>query len=302
MASQTPQTPVPSRGRPLFYALFAVLVWGCSYAVTRATVQEIPPFTLAFLRFALATLLVWPLARRRSRVAIAPEDRRSLFLLGFTGVTLYFGFENLGLKFTTASHGALIIATIPLFTEAARALRHRRLPRPLFLTGLLSAFAGVVLIVGHGGGNATLTGDLLVFGAVPTWVWYTFLAKRLVVRYPNLLLTLRIMAVGTLTLLPAALAEALFLPLPLPSLEAWGGVVFLGVLCSALGFHLWNQALPALGVALTNNLLNGIPLVGVLAGVIALGEPLTANILFGGALIVGGVVLASVRHGGDEPY
>ncbi len=301
MTPQTPQPAAESGWRPLGYALFAVLVWGCSYAVTRATVQEIPPFTLAFLRFALATLLVWPLARRHRQVAVAPEDRRSLFLLGFTGVTLYFGFENLGLKFTTASHGALIIATIPLFTETARALLRRRLPHPRILTGLLSAFAGVVLIVGRGAGTATLAGDLLVFGAVPTWVWYTFLAKRLVLRYPNLLLTFRIMAVGTLTLLAPALAESLMFPFPRPSLEAWAGVAFLGVVCSALAFHLWNQAIPALGVMMTNNLLNGIPLVGVVTGVIALGEPLTGNILLGGALIVGGVLLASWKQSREEP-
>ncbi|WP_432822124.1 DMT family transporter, partial [Trichloromonas sp.] len=250
--------------------------------------------------FALAALLLWPPARRHRLVSVAEGDRRALFLLGFVGVTLYFGFENFGLKYTTATHGALIVATIPLTTEATNAFLQRRLPRPLVLAGLLTALFGVILLVGPSPGGATLVGDILMLAAVTTWVWYTFLAERLVKRYPNLLLTFRIMSVGALTLLPGALLETLLLPLPRPSLTAWIGVLFLGVVCSALAYHLWNQAIPVLGVAVTNNLLYGIPLVGVLTGVVALGEPLTKTILIGGALIIGGVLLASRNQINNE--
>ena len=280
-------------------ALFVVGVWGMSFAVTRVTVQEIPPFTLAFLRFVLASLLIWPLARRHRHTVIAPEDRGALFLLGFIGVTVYFGFENFGLKYTTATHGALIVATIPLTTEAVNAFRHRRRPRMAVIAGLLVALAGVGLLVGPDNGEATLLGDLLMLAAVTSWVGYTFLADRLTARYPNLLLTFRITTVGTVTLLPGALLEAWLLPLPHPSLAAWGGVLFLGAFCSALAYHLWNRAIPALGVGLTNYLLYGIPLVGALTGVLALGEPLTPNILIGGTLIVGGVFMA-IKKGGDQ--
>ncbi len=290
------ETLVPNQNKRLWLsflaALLVIIVWGCSFAVTRVTVQEIPPFILAFLRFALATLLMWPLARRHRQVHIAREDRLALFLLGFAGVTLYSGFENFGLKYTTATHGALIVATIPLTTEAANAFLKRRLPKPLVLAGLLIALAGVVLLVGPSQGEATLSGDLLMLAAVTTWVWYTFLADRLTKRYPNLLLTFSIMSIGALTLLPCALIEIFLLPTPSPSLQSWGGVLFLGVICSALAYHLWNQAIPALGVTVTNNLLYGIPLVGVITGVVALDEPLTVNIFASAALIVGGVLLA----------
>jgi len=72
-------------------------------------------------------------------------------------------------------------------------------------------------------------------------------------------------------------------------------VVFLGVFCSAAGYLLWNRAIPVLGVSVTNNLIYGIPLVGVLAGVLLLGEALSERVALGGALVVGGVVLASRR-------
>ncbi len=283
-----------SNVRSLLLALLVIVLWGVSFSVTRTTVREVPPLTIAFLRFTLATLLFWPLVRSRYRqVRIAPKDRRDTFLLGFVGVTLYFACENTGLKYTTASHGALIIATIPLATELTDAFLRRRIPARGMLFGLLAALLGVFLIIGHSdGGGATLRGDLFVVGAVITWVWYTFLADRLVSRYPNLLLTYLIMLTGALTLLPGAVFELWRQPIPWPSPGAWAGIGFLGIFCSAIAYLLWNQAIPALGVSATNNLLYGIPLVGVLAGVIGLGEPLTIHIAIGGVLILGGVMVA----------
>ena len=272
-------------------ALFCILVWGLSYPVTRASVQEIPPLTLAFVRFSLAACLVWPFTRQFPK-RIARQDRLAVCCLGLAGITLYFGFENYGLKYTTASHGALIIATIPLFTEMVAAFRSRRRPAPLVLIGSFVALAGVAVLIGPGAGEATLLGDLLMFGAVVTWVWYSFLLERLAGRYPNLQLTQSILLVGAVSFFPGAVAEMMLIPIPWPSPAAWGGVAFLGVFCSALGYHFWNQAIPAIGVTATNNLLYSLPLVGVGGGILMLGEPFSAGVMIGGALVLGGVCLA----------
>ena len=88
-------------------AVGIVALWGTSFTVIRTAVLEIPPFALAFLRFALASALLlpaaWPLYRK---APIARGDRWAVFGLGFVGVTIYFAFENTGLKYTTASHGS----------------------------------------------------------------------------------------------------------------------------------------------------------------------------------------------------
>jgi drug/metabolite transporter (DMT)-like permease len=291
-------------------ALFCILVWGLSYPVTRAAVQEIPPLSLAFARFFLAACLVWPLTRQFPQ-RIGRQDRFPVACLGIAGVTLYFGFENFGLKHTTASHAALIIATIPLFTEMVVAIRSRRRPAPRVLLGTFVALGGVAVLIGPGEGGTTLLGDGLMFGAVGAWVWYSFLVERLAGRYPNLQLTQAILVVGTVSFFPGAVAETILTPIPWPSPAALGGVVFLGVFCSALGYHLWNQAIPALGVTATNNLLYVLPLVGVAGGVMMLGEPLSAGVVVGGSMVLGGVCLASRREktasasvrstGGDAP-
>jgi len=283
----------PSRrlGAGLAYASIPILAWGFSFVVIKVTLTEIPPLTLAFLRFSLATLLVWPLVSRAgSIVPVAPEDRLPLFLLGFCGATCYFAFENFGLQQTSASHGALIIATIPLCTEIYGIVRQRLPIRPMLLAASLTALAGVFLLVGgDSGGTATVTGDLLIVGAVGSWVAYNQFAERLVSRYPQLFITFAIMVCATVTLFPGALYEWFATPYLWPSASAWLGVAFLTLFCTVLGYHCWNLAIARLGVGMTNNLLYILPFLGVSSGVLFLQEALTPNVIWGSALIVGGV-------------
>ncbi len=280
-----------------------VLIWGVSFTATRVAVAEVPPLTAALLRFGLAALVLWPVVRRRwGRLRLAPEDRRDGLLLGLSGVTMAFVFENVGLKFTTASHGALIVSTAPLATAMAEAVLTRRLPRPRVLAGLVAALAGVGLIVGLSrGGGATWFGDLMVLGTVGWWVVYSFITRRLVGKYPTLVVTQVAMVSGALFLAPLAAVELLLVPVGDPGPLQAAAIAYLGILCSAVAYLWWNRAIAVLGVTATNSLVYGIPLVGVAAGVVLLGEPLTPSILAGGALIVTGVIVANTGQPGKPP-
>ncbi len=286
-----------SRERVLALLLGAavVVIWGVSFAATRVAVREVPPMTLAFLRFALAAVVLWPLVRRRWRLhPLRPEDRWAGFFLGLTGVTLAFVGENIALKLTTASHAALIVATTPLATAVVEAVACRRLPRLATAGGLLVALAGVVLIVGTAkGSEGSVTGDLLMLATVSSWVAYSFLTRRLTAHYPTLVVTQIALVVGAATLAPLAVVESIVVGWTRPTVVTLLALAYLGVFCSALAYLWWNRAIRVLGVTTTNSLIYGIPLVGVAAGVVVLGEPLTATVVAGGALIIVGVTGAS---------
>ena len=289
-ASATGPRPI-GRGRALAFAGAVVLLWGVSFPVSRVALRELPPLALATGRFLLATALLWPAARRRG-LRLERGDVPTVWLLGLLGVALYFAFENYGLVFTTASHASLIVATIAPASAAVEALRRRVPPRPLVVAGMLLAAAGVAIIVRpEEGGGGSLLGDLLVLGAMACWVGYTFRARALMARASPLLVTAATMGAGAAILAPMALVEAWFTPLHLPSLAAWGALAYLGALCSAAAYLLWNLALPVLGVPVTNNFLNAVPLVAVTTGVLFLGEPLTAALALGGALVLIGVMV-----------
>jgi len=278
---------------PLAMALFCVLVWGISYAVIRETVQQIPPLTLACLRHLLGALLLWPLTRGRFGTRRMPlKHHFAICGLALAGITLYFGFENHGLKLTSASHGALLIALIPLGTEIVTALQKRRLPTAATWLGTGLALTGVALLVGQQDGTADPEGDLLMLGAVASWIAYTFGVNRFAGRYPGLLLTRQIMFYGALTLLPGMVWELARTSYVFPTAGAWIGFAYLTVICSVVGYDFWNRAVPNLGPSAVNNLLYLLPLVGVVTGVLALNEPVTPALFSGGGLILGGVILA----------
>lgn len=279
---------------PIVYILFCMLVWGLSFSVTRSAVQLIPPLTLASLRFFLAAALLWPLTRKESG-RLKPVDRKWVWLMAICGISLYFAFENYGLKMTSASHASLIIATIPLGTELVSAWRCRLWPRPTIWLGALPALGGVGLLAGSDDGTATLAGDMVMFGAVACWISYTFLVERMSGRYPNLLVTRWIMLIGAVTLLPGAVVEMALSGVPKPTPYVWMQVLFLGIVCSALAYDFYNRAVPALGPTVTNSAIYFIPLVGVIGGIVLLGEPLTPSLFSGGALIFCGVLVARLK-------
>ena len=279
---------------PLCMAFFCVIVWGISYAVTRSAVQQIMPFTLACLRFYLAAALLWGIMRKLN-LKLQKSDYGSFLAVTFIGTTLYFTCENLGLKLTTASHGSLIIATIPLGTELVLAWRKRCRPPLKIWLGTIMALSGTALLIGRSTGGASVLGDLLMFGAVACWIVYTFQVDNLARRYPPLLITFWMMLMGAISFTPGAILEWLLKPQPWPDFWAWWQVLFLGVVCSALAYDFWNRAVSTLGPTVSNTLLYFIPLFGVLSGILFLNEPITAELFWGGGLIFGGVFLIHFR-------
>lgn len=280
---------------PLLAAVAVVVIWGVSFAVTRATVAEIPPMTIAFLRFTLASAVLTPFMRRRyPGLKVINKDRSAVLGLGLCGITLYYAFENAGLKFTTASHATLIISTIPLLTLLTESALHRRFPGLSGIVGSVAAFIGVYLLLGRGGDDgSSLLGDLLVLAASFSWIGYTYLVKHLSGRYPNLFMTAKLMQIGALTFFPMMVLELIWTPFQWPSIASLGGVVFLGLFCSVLAYQWWNWSLPFLGVTAHTNLLYGIPPIGVATGILFLGEPLAPNLIWGGVFILGGVIVAN---------
>lgn len=273
------------------------VMWGVSFVATRVAVAEIPPLTLALARFGLAGVVMAPwIVRDLGRVHGGWADHARLVLVGVLGITAAFVLENLGLERTTATHGSLIVATTPLATAFAEAVWRRSWPDGHVLAGLTLSLTGVVLIVGRDdGGAASLAGDLLMAGTVVVWVAYSFLVARLATRYSTALITNLGILWGIVTLLPLAAVEITFRPLMRPGPEAVVAVVFLGLACSAVAYLWWNRALQVLGVTATNSLIYCVPVVAVAAAVLTLGEPLTREVVLGGALVVGGVATANGR-------
>jgi drug/metabolite transporter (DMT)-like permease len=221
-----------------------------------------------------------------------------LILLGAVLFTVFPVTFNAGLRLIEASRGALILATIPIWSALlARVARTERLV-PRQIVGIFLSLAGVGLALaerglGWQGGLGTLAGDGLILLTALCGAAYGVLAQRALARYSALTVTTYAMVLGTLLLVPAALVEGLVGVLPQLDLQTVVLLVFLGVFGGALGFFLWTFALTRLTPTQVTVYINLNPLVAMVLAAVLLAEHLTIIFAAGFGVVLLGVLLVN---------
>ncbi len=282
-------------------AFTAAVLFGSSVVAVRVAVQEVPPLSLAVLRFGQGGLLlvfVLLLVGARDLLRVSWHDLPLLILLGAVLFAVFPVTFNASLRLIEASRGALILATIPLWSALlARIARSERLV-PRQVAGVLLSLGGVGLAlaergVGWQGGLGTLAGDALMLVTALCGAAYAVLAQRAFARYGALTVTAYAMVLGTLLLLPAALVEGLVGVLPQLDRQTVALLVFLGVFGGALGFFLWTFALTRLTPTQVAVYINLNPLVAILLAAVLLAERLTIVFAMGFGAVLVGVLLVN---------
>lgn len=274
--------------------VLTMAVWGSTFVVTKGLIDLWPPFTVAFVRVAIGTLVLLPLAiARHQRGTSLPWG--TIWFMGLLGVMLYYLTFNLAMVYISASQGALVQASIPAMTALVAVVWLRERATALRWLGIALSVGGVLIVFsgnGSAAGQATLLGNFLMFASVVCWALYTALAKR-AANFEPLVITVCVMGTGALLLLPFAAYEVVSEGLqPLP-VNGWLGVLYLGCGASGLAYVLYNASLRHLDASEVGVYTNLIPVVGVLTGIVFLGEPLSLRAILGGGVVMLGVWITS---------
>jgi drug/metabolite transporter (DMT)-like permease len=280
--------------RSILVLLFAMTIWGSTFVVTKDLIGHVAPLTLAFLRVAVGALVLTPLAIAR-HVRSAKLPWRWLTLMAFVGVAFYYAAFNVSLLYTSAVQGALVQSCIPVVVAIVAMIWLREHASFSRCIGIGLSTLGI-LIVFSGGTSAAapqaLLGNFLMFATVVSWGIYTSLAKK-VAHLDAVVVTAIIAALGALMLLPVAIAETAIEGLPTLSGLDWLAILYLGAIASGAAYMLYNYALRHMDASQAGVYTNLIPIVGVITGVIVLGEELTARAFIGGAIVMLGVWITS---------
>jgi drug/metabolite transporter (DMT)-like permease len=282
--------------------LGTMAVWGANLSLVKWLTQAMDPLVVSTLRMAIASLALAVAMLYIRPVWPRPSARQALGLVLSALLMLYLNqlCITLGLQRTAAANAALIIALNPLLSALmAAALLGDRLT-PTRVAGVVLGFAGVSAVVLHRGG-AVLgqggLGDLLMFGAVLTWVSGGVLVQRLARGLDTAFISCWNTWLGTLMLLAhVAIDPGTTMP-PLASLDGrqWAALVASGVLATAVGALVWNHALVRLGVARASLYAYWVPIFGVVFAVTLLGEPLSVWHGIGLVAVLGGTWLGTRR-------
>jgi drug/metabolite transporter (DMT)-like permease len=295
-----------SNHRSVLMLLLTMIVWGSTFVVTKGINEQVPPFTLAFARVAIGALILMPflLLRPAAATGDAQAPARSslpwvtISLMGLIGVALYYAVFNWSLMLTSASQGALVQSCIPAMTALVAVVWLRERASVMRWLGIGLTMAGVVIVFSGSGGDGaagSVLGNLLMFVTTILWGVYTSLAKRVADVDPRVV-TAGIAVVGALLLLPMAAVEIAAEGIPQVGAMGWLGIVYLGTTASGLAYLLYNAALKHMDASHVGVYTNLIPIVGVLSGVIVLGEPLSLRAVIGGCIVLAGVWLTGLRQ------
>jgi drug/metabolite transporter (DMT)-like permease len=310
---------------PVLALLAAAILWGVSFAAMRVALQALNPWSILWVRMAVAVVLLAPFAARRLprdlRASYRKGDWKLLALLVASEPCLYFLLESNALRFTTSSQAGVVVATAPLFVAlGARVFLGERM-KAAEVAGLALSVAGVaaLTLLGVQPGSASAKavnaplGNALETGAMIAAAVYTLASHRLGRRYPPWSLTALQLGAGALFFLPGLV----FLirdgwrafPWVKPGLLAgaqasaaavspWalvGVLAFLGSFVTLGAFGCYNWGVSRLPPARAALFLNLIPVIAVLLGWAVLGESLSAGQAAAAAAVVGGVLLGQSR-------
>ena len=276
-------------------AATAAVLFGASVVAVRVAVRDVPPISLAVLRMGQGGLLLAGVL-----LVVAPGLLRArwerLRLFALLGLVLFAAFPltfNIGLQYTEASRGAVMLATMPVWSALLGRIAGERqvLGVGLSVAGIALAFVepGRAL----GGDPMRLVGDGLLLLTGLLGAIYGLVAKRVLAVDSPATVTTYAMLFGTLVLLPAAIAEGLLPAIRELDWQLLGLIVFLGVLGGAVAFLLWTAALTRLTPTQVAVYVNLNPVVAALLGILLLGERRSGVFALGFAAVVAGVLLVN---------
>lgn len=284
------------------YAMLAITVvfWAGSFSAAKVAVEHLPPFVAAFARFAGASLILMPLALVSAGGKAVPQKKNwpLLAVLGLTGVFAYNIFFMIGLRYTTASNAALIVGTNPAVTAALSVLLLKERLASRQALGILVSLTGVAIVITGGSVRSVVEsgvnlGDLLLVGAMLSWVAYTIVGKKVLEDMSPLVSNAWSCSIGALFFLPLAAYQARAVDFASVPMAAWAGIAYLAVFASAIGFVWWYRGVREIGAARASVFINLNPVFGSLIGWLTLGEQLTPARLAGMAFVVTGVYLTT---------
>ncbi|NNM66852.1 MAG: DMT family transporter [Spirochaetales bacterium] len=277
-----------SRFFPWAALVASVGLWGVSFIFTKLLLAELPAVTIAWFRLGPALLVLGALMwRRKEKLSLSRGDFVKLVLASGFGIVLYMVLENNGLRFTSASTASLLVASIPLFVLIVEAIvRRQRLPA-VQLLAIAVSLVGVWLVLFNGlipRGQAGMLGNVLILGAMGSWIVYTFVARDLGQRYSGL----------KQTTLQSLFALVLYLPFLFGDFPKWRPVplnsvlelLFLGIFCSGLAYVGYLYAINRLGTVIPSAFLNLIPVVTVFSAWLILKETPGLGQFVGAILVI----------------
>lgn len=277
----------------------AASIWGGMYVVSKYVLDYIPPITLVWLRYIIAFIVLYIALKISGRNKKAEYDKRDWLLfiwIGFIGYFVSISFQFIGTKLADAHTGAVITAATPAFIVIfARIFLKEKFNTRKIIALSLSSF-GVIIIVGWNVNiDDYLLGGIILVGAALTWALLSVFVKIASARQSILTITTYSIFFALLFTSPLMIWEVQKNELFFNDTLIISGILYLGVISTAVAFFLWNKGMELMEAGNGSIFFFFQPVVGSFLGWLLLNEKLELNFFIGGTMILIGVLIVTIK-------
>jgi drug/metabolite transporter (DMT)-like permease len=284
-----------------YYAMLIVAMsfWGGSWPSAKILVGIAPPLTIGFFRFLTSSILFLILiflTETQPRRIFQKSNFKILFLVGLTGVFGYGVLFLTGMRFTTATQGAIIAGFNPATVSLVAHLYHKeRLPQKWQYSGFLLAFLGVIFVVGIQAllefNLDYLVGNLIILGAMFTWGLYSSIGKEAMKKLSPLEVTAGGSIIGAFLFGIGALTEEVWALPAMVDPMFWMNALYLGVCVTFIGFLFYFISINKLGATRAGGFINLVPVFGTVFSYFILNDIIYWTYGIGLILVVFGIII-----------
>ncbi len=277
------------------------LFWATNFVLGRAVSPDIPPITLAFIRWSVALAILLPFViptiwRYRGLIS---ENWPILFLLGTLSVGTFNTLAYIGLQYTTALNGSLMQSTMPIMILLLSTLFLREMATMKQWMGVALSLSGVLLLISQAKLELLLglrfnAGDLWIITAMLVWGIYSICLRWKPVDLPLFSFLQLTLIIGVVFLMPFVWWEQQNASEIQWSNNLYLLFAYLAIFPSILAYLFWNYGVEKLGAQKAGLFVHLVPLWGMILSVSFLGEQVQAFHLGGMALIFAGIYLAVI--------
>lgn len=281
--------------------IFVAIIWALNFSIVKVSLREIDPYSFNALRFIFATAFLWFAAHKRGySLKVKKEHFWKLVGIGIIGNLFYQMLFIIGVNYTLAANAAVMLGTIPIWVALLSQFFTDEKLTTFKTIGVFLAFAGVTLII-IGGNNPlsfesdTFLGNIITLLAALCWATFTILSRKYLKIYSPLQYSAFMSVVGLITLLLVGLPFMIQLEWSSITMVGFGGVFYSGALSVGLAYIIWNNGVKKIGAVRTAAYQNLVPVLGLIFGLVLLGEELTLLQYIGAALVIAGIIIARMK-------
>lgn len=281
--------------------ILVAVIWALNFSVVKVALEEMDPFSFNALRFIFSSGLLWYAARSKGfSLRVKKDHFWKLVGIGLVGNLFYQMFFIIGINYTYAANAAVMLGTIPIWVALLSQFFTDEKLTLFKALGVLFAFTGVTLIILGSSDelsfeSESFLGNIITLLAAICWAIYTILSRRYLKVYSPLQYSAFMSVIGFIALFIIGIPFMLKLNWSEISWMGYGGVVYSGALSVGLAYILWNNGVKKIGAVRTAAYQNLVPVLGLVFGVVLLGEELAVLQYIGAFLVIAGIVIARTR-------